>query len=108
MLRTTRSRYPVFLALSFVRRFRHTRDLFLDHSLVQRLMNGAMLQSLDLSPSLTVLLRGPACSSGWIGSTWVIVHQVMRREASATAVADVTRSAASRRHFVRYIPVSLR
>jgi hypothetical protein len=40
--------------------------LFLDDSLVQRLMNGAMLQSLDLSPSLTVQLRGLACLSGWI------------------------------------------
>lgn len=64
MLRTTRSRYPVFLALSFVRRFRHTRDLFLDHSLVQRLMNSAMLQSLDLSPKPYVGLLG---SDGWLG-----------------------------------------
>jgi len=108
MLRTTRSRYPVFLALSFVRRFRHTRDLFLDHSLVQRLTNGAMLQSLDLSPSLTVLLRGPACLSGWIGQTWVIVHRFMRRKARATAVANVTRSAASLQLLVRYIPAPLR
>jgi hypothetical protein len=62
MLRTTRSRYPVFLALSFVRRFRHSRDLFLYHSLVQRLMNGAMLQGLDSSLS----------STGWLVQGYVI------------------------------------
>jgi hypothetical protein len=49
------SKYHSTRQLSFVHRLRHTRNSFLGRSKEQRLSNGTMLQSPDLSPRLHLL-----------------------------------------------------
>lgn len=61
-LQTLRSRYPVFLALSFDDRFRYTRRQARCHSWVQRLMSGAM----PVRPRSDRTSVRWSCSEGWV------------------------------------------